>query len=384
MKRGYVYAGGQMVAIQDKTDLNVQQVTWVHQDPVTKSQRFTNSAGALLSQRIDLDPWGNETAKTVDPTSLQQKPVHRFTTYERDANGTDEAMHRRYNSVRSRFEQPDPSDGSYDLTNPQSFNRYAYVQNDPVNFIDPSGLTMSWNTNYIDSLGGVYYNVFGAGYDSWLGILGDDGDPGFDRGQGEFSFTRVAYRGWVPDREGILHPGYMILIFYGVTAPGGVRDFGDGLGGGGGGRDPLASGATEQPLTPDQGSLVWNALEVARSALVSDKCRRYVGEHAYNELRKLWDNYQITYFPGVQFRDDRGEVWASTRWNILGVTGVVLSYKFFSDQMVSASAAGYGITPIQRRALTLLHEARHVLCPGCEYAEDHEDWNSDIVNACFK
>ncbi|MGH9904947.1 MAG: hypothetical protein ACRD8U_05095, partial [Pyrinomonadaceae bacterium] len=40
----------------------------------------------------------------------------------------------------SRFDQPDPYDGSYSLTDPQSFNRYAYVNNDPVNFVDPSGL----------------------------------------------------------------------------------------------------------------------------------------------------------------------------------------------------------------------------------------------------
>jgi hypothetical protein len=49
-------------------------------------------------------------------------------------------MFRRYNRWHSRFDQPDPYDGSYSLTNPQSFNRYAYVQNDPVNFVDPSGL----------------------------------------------------------------------------------------------------------------------------------------------------------------------------------------------------------------------------------------------------
>ncbi len=42
----------------------------------------------------------------------------------------------------SRFHQPDPYDGSYNLTDPQSLNRYAYVQNDPVNFVDPSGLFM--------------------------------------------------------------------------------------------------------------------------------------------------------------------------------------------------------------------------------------------------
>ena len=49
-------------------------------------------------------------------------------------------MHRRYNPGSTRFDQPDPYDGSYNLTNPQSFNRYAYVNNDPVNLVDPSGL----------------------------------------------------------------------------------------------------------------------------------------------------------------------------------------------------------------------------------------------------
>jgi hypothetical protein len=47
---------------------------------------------------------------------------------------------RRNSRSRAGFEQPDPFAGSYDLTDPQSFNRYAYVQNDPVNFVDPSGL----------------------------------------------------------------------------------------------------------------------------------------------------------------------------------------------------------------------------------------------------
>ena len=49
-------------------------------------------------------------------------------------------MHRRYNRRWSKFDQPDPSDGSYNLADPQSLNRYSYVQNDPVNFVDPSGL----------------------------------------------------------------------------------------------------------------------------------------------------------------------------------------------------------------------------------------------------
>jgi hypothetical protein len=54
-------------------------------------------------------------------------------------------MFRRYNRWQSRFDQPDPADDSYELTNPQSFNRYAYVQGDRANFVDPKGLVESWN-----------------------------------------------------------------------------------------------------------------------------------------------------------------------------------------------------------------------------------------------
>ena len=39
-QRGYFYLGGQMLAIQQSN-----QVSWVHQDPVTKSQRITNGVG---------------------------------------------------------------------------------------------------------------------------------------------------------------------------------------------------------------------------------------------------------------------------------------------------------------------------------------------------
>lgn len=57
------------------------------------------------------------------------------------------AHHRRYNRYHSRFDQPDPSDGSYDLSNPQSLNRYSYTLNDPVGYTDPSGLVPCWNVD---------------------------------------------------------------------------------------------------------------------------------------------------------------------------------------------------------------------------------------------
>ncbi len=128
--RGYVYLGGQLVAVQQAG------VTWVHQDPVTKGQRITNGSGNLVST-IELDPFGGDTARSNN-ASFQS---HHFTTYERDTvGGMDEAMARRYHGWWSRFSQPDPYDGSYSLGDPQSLNRYSYVQSDPANFTDPSGL----------------------------------------------------------------------------------------------------------------------------------------------------------------------------------------------------------------------------------------------------
>ena len=129
--RGYVYLGSQLLAVQQAG------VFWMHEDPVTKSKRITNSAGTVVST-VELDPWGADTGRSSNAAFQPKK----FTSYERDGNGTDEAMFRRYNRWQSRFDQPDPYDGSYSLTDPQSFNRYAYVQGDPVNFVDPSGLRM--------------------------------------------------------------------------------------------------------------------------------------------------------------------------------------------------------------------------------------------------
>jgi len=88
------------------------------------------------------DPYGKallEWSATND-TGLNSR---KFTGYERDATGLDYANARTYASERGRFIQPDPIGiGGARLEQPQSMNRYAYVQNDPINFVDKSGLLL--------------------------------------------------------------------------------------------------------------------------------------------------------------------------------------------------------------------------------------------------
>jgi RHS repeat-associated protein len=64
-----------------------------------------------------------------------------FATYEGEGDGgLMYAMNRHYSSQFMRFTSPDPYQASGGPADPQSWNRYAYVGNDPVNFVDPQGL----------------------------------------------------------------------------------------------------------------------------------------------------------------------------------------------------------------------------------------------------
>jgi RHS repeat-associated protein len=132
--RTYTYLGEHLLALRNVGEKG-SGTYWVHEDPITKSKRVTNSLGTVVST-IETDPWGADTNRSANAAFQPRK----FTSYDRDGNGSDEAMFRRSNRWHSRYDQPDPYDGSYKSADPQSFNRYAYVQGDPVNFIDPTGL----------------------------------------------------------------------------------------------------------------------------------------------------------------------------------------------------------------------------------------------------
>jgi hypothetical protein len=55
----------------------------------------------IIISAIELDPWGADTNRSGS-SAFQPK---KFTSYERDSNGSDEEMFRRYNRKHSLFDQ---------------------------------------------------------------------------------------------------------------------------------------------------------------------------------------------------------------------------------------------------------------------------------------
>jgi RHS repeat-associated protein len=94
---------------------------------------YQDTEGTFLSL-----PFGDNLTLTGNPGATE----HQFTSKERDTeSGLDYFGARHYASSTGRFMSPDPSALYYaDPTNPQSFNLYSYVLNNPLTNIDPTGL----------------------------------------------------------------------------------------------------------------------------------------------------------------------------------------------------------------------------------------------------
>lgn len=104
------------------------------------SERFrTNYQGQFAADDAEL-PFGDGFAFNLVLTGGDQDNNY-YAGLDKDLeSATEHAQYRQYSHVLGRWMSPDPYDGSYDPTNPQSFDRYNYVLNNPVNATDSLGL----------------------------------------------------------------------------------------------------------------------------------------------------------------------------------------------------------------------------------------------------
>jgi RHS repeat-associated protein len=103
----------------------------------------TQSTGGVTVAGFRQDRLGSGT-KTF-PYGEERAPngqdEFKFATYWRDtATNLDYAVNRYYGNQWGRFTTPDPYVASGGVGDPGSWNRYAYVEGDPVNYYDPQGL----------------------------------------------------------------------------------------------------------------------------------------------------------------------------------------------------------------------------------------------------
>ncbi|MBI2011789.1 hypothetical protein HYS91_03400 [Candidatus Daviesbacteria bacterium] len=101
-----------------------------HNDHLGSTNILTSESGALVEE-TKYDPWGELLEGGVKSKFL-------YTGQEKDLEtGLNYYNARYYNSHIRRFTQPD--DIIQNIYDPQSLNRYSYVNNNPIKYTDPSG-----------------------------------------------------------------------------------------------------------------------------------------------------------------------------------------------------------------------------------------------------
>jgi RHS repeat-associated protein len=110
-------------------------IHYQHQDWLGTERSRTGYNGAVEGTYNSL-PFGDG----FSATGADSDPYH-FAMLDHDSeSSTEHAQFRQYSPAQGRWMSPDPYDGSYHFGNPQSFNRYSYVKNNPLGRLDPLGL----------------------------------------------------------------------------------------------------------------------------------------------------------------------------------------------------------------------------------------------------
>lgn len=110
-----------------------------HQNYLGTERLRTDSVGAVATTEYSL-AYGDSFTQTTSVAG-SDGDNEQYAGQEHDSeSGTEHAQFRQYSSSLGRWLSPDPYDGSYDLTDPQSLDRYTYVRDNPLNAKDPTGL----------------------------------------------------------------------------------------------------------------------------------------------------------------------------------------------------------------------------------------------------
>jgi RHS repeat-associated protein len=151
LERENIYRGGQLLATYEAGSSALKYVLTDVQGS-TRALMNNNGSSSTVIARHDYLPFGEEISAGVGLRTTTQgygaTDTNRWKyglTERDDTTGLDHTWWRKYENFAGRWTSPDPYNSSMTTVDAQSFNRYSYTQNDPVNLVDPGGLVESWN-----------------------------------------------------------------------------------------------------------------------------------------------------------------------------------------------------------------------------------------------
>jgi RHS repeat-associated protein len=127
----YYSIAGMMVAVNDGTGLQ-----YLLTDHLGSTVAITNASGTLTNQQRYL-PFGGTRPIPNSPITITDYGYTGQRLLDEDMGGIMDYKARFYSPALMRFLQPDSI--IPDQANPQSWNRFSYANNNPVNYNDPSG-----------------------------------------------------------------------------------------------------------------------------------------------------------------------------------------------------------------------------------------------------
>jgi len=285
----------------------------------TRAVMNSNGSSSAVIARHDYLPFGEElgsgTGSRTGGQGYGASDTNRwkYGMLQRDAaTGLDHAGWRKYESFSGRWTSPDPQGGS--IGDPQSFNHYTYAANDPVNFVDPGGLsehpipkldptpTPTWHVNALPD-----------GWDDMTGILPD----------------------WTSDNLSMLLGQFLML---------------------------------QGPA-----NVVSNSIVEAKKLLAKDKCRDFVqnvlGVSNPDGLIPLIEKAVLTSHPDGYNSDGKG-VHAVATWDNQGNYSIDFYKPFFTEQLPKLDSGRFvlsGPVPMEERprdpkaqGQDTLHEGIHL------------------------
>ena len=146
--RHYLSTGHTTILVS-KTGSGASSARYLHKDHIGSTEVITDATGQVV-ESTSFDPWGarrNADWTSTDnwltnPLDISSLTTRGFTGHEHDAAiGLINMNARMYDPVLGRFLQPDTYVQFPESA--QGYNRYTYVNNNPLSFTDPSGNFLS-------------------------------------------------------------------------------------------------------------------------------------------------------------------------------------------------------------------------------------------------